>query len=320
MVDSVASAYAASLSEAVKSKSVAKSAEQIAEEIHASYPFHPSVKHVIALFKENERYRQTRGLMQFISKIIKSVWERPYNDVYILIGCQHLNLNISDVREETNKISNLQGAIAHDIASGGSAVAELVDASFTNDAASQIASLLLTASLSESVDAVKGFTKVQLLECLIAPQRGVIEFQDAFEAFRSDAWYLHRKENDAWYFSNIENLRKRIDNRAINAPQPKIDTEMKRRLEEIFRPVSKIAYQEVDALPKIDDIRLNGPTCVPGLSQDKVPPEEAQRFWILLLRRTISAWSQATVQALQALRTRLAAYGLLQGFERNRRR
>jgi hypothetical protein len=80
--------------------------------------------------------------------------------------------------------------------------------------------------------------------------------------------------------SNIENLRKRIDNRAANAPQPKIDTEMKRRLEEIFRPVSRIAYQEVEALPKIDDIRLNGPRVCLVLSPDnKVPPEEAQRFW-----------------------------------------
>src|SRR5262249_38409752 len=62
---------------------------------------------------------------------------------------------------------------------------------------------------------------------MIAPNRGVVEFQDAFEAFRGDAWYLHRKENDAWYFSNIENLRKRIDHRAEHAPQPKIDAEMK---------------------------------------------------------------------------------------------
>jgi hypothetical protein len=55
VIDSVASAYAASIAEAVKSKSIARTAEQIADDIHASYPFHPSVKHVIALFKENER-------------------------------------------------------------------------------------------------------------------------------------------------------------------------------------------------------------------------------------------------------------------------
>jgi predicted AAA+ superfamily ATPase len=50
VIDSVATAYAGALSEAVRSKSVAKSAEQIAEDIHGSYPFHPSVKHVVALF------------------------------------------------------------------------------------------------------------------------------------------------------------------------------------------------------------------------------------------------------------------------------
>jgi hypothetical protein len=279
VVDSVATAYAGSLSEAVKSKSVAKSAEQIAEEIHGAYPFHPSVKHVIALFKENESYRQTRGLMQFVSKMIKSAWTQPVNNIY-LIGCQHLNLNLMDVREEINKISNLQGAIAHDVASAGAAVAETVDAHNQNDAASQCAALLLTGSLSESVDAVKGFAKPQMLEYLIAPNRTAIEFQDAFEALKADAWYLHRKDNDAFYFSNVENLRKRIENRAVSAPQPKIDQEMRRRLEVIFRPETKISYQDVHAMPKIDEIRLNGPRVCLVLSPDsKIPPAEAQEFW-----------------------------------------
>ncbi len=279
VVDSVATAYAGALSEAVKSKSIAKSAEQIADDVHGSYPFHPSVKHVIALFKENESYRQTRGLMQFVSKMIKSVWARPVNDVY-MIGCQHLNLNLMEVREEINKISNLQGAIAHDVASGGAAVAEIVDGHNHNDAASQCAALLVTGSLSESVDAVKGFAKPQMLEYLIGPNRTAIEFQDAFEALRAGAWYLHRKENDSFYFSNIENLQKRIDNRALTAPQPKIDQEMRRRLESIFQPESKIAYQDVHALPKIDEIRLNGPRVCLVLSPDsKIPPAEAQEFW-----------------------------------------
>lgn len=279
VIDTVATSYAQVLSEAVRSKSIAKSAEQIADEIHRSYPFHPSVKHVISLFRENERYRQTRGLMQFISKMLKSTWERPQNDVY-LIGCQHLNLNMQDVREEIKRISDLQDAIAHDIAANGEAVAEVVDANFSSDSGSQIATLLLTASLSEAVEAVKGLTKQDLLEYLIAPNRTVMEFQEAFEAFRGEAWYLHRKENDAFYFSKLENLRKRIDNRAQSAPQPKVDAEMKRRLEQIFRPHTKIAYQEVEALPRIDEIRLNGPRVCLVLSPDsKVPPIEAQKFW-----------------------------------------
>lgn len=279
VIDTVATSYAQALSEAVRSKSIAKSAEQIADEIHRSYPFHPSVKHVISLFRENESYRQTRGLMQFISKMLKSTWERPQNDIY-LIGCQHLDLNMQDVREEIKRISDLQDAISHDIAANGEAVAEVVNANFSSDVGSQIATLLLTASLSEAVDAIKGLTKQELLEYLIAPNRPVMEFQDAFEAFRGEAWYLHRKENDAFYFSKLENLRKRIDNRIQSAPQPKIDAEMKRRLEQIFQPHNKIAYQIVEALPRIDDIHLNGPRVCLVLSPDsKGLPIEAQKFW-----------------------------------------
>lgn len=279
VVDAVASAYGDAMGEAIKSKTVAKSAEQIADEIVASYPFHPSVKHVIALFKENESYRQTRGLMQFASKMLKSVWQRPTNDVY-LIGCQYLDLNIGDVREEFNRISNLQGATATDVASSGEAHAEVIDASVGNDAASQVARLLLTASLSESVDAVKGLTKQQAIECLVAPHRSPLEFDNAFEDLRKESWYLHRRENDTWYFSNVENLRKRIDNRAANAPQPKIDAEMKRRLEVVFSPTKKIAYQTVIALPKLSEIKLSGPRMLLVVSPDsKTPPEDAKKLF-----------------------------------------
>lgn len=279
VVESVAEAYGKALSEAVRAKSISKSAEQISDEVHHSYPFHPSVKHVISLFRENESYRQTRGLMQFVSKMLKSVWERSENDVY-LIGCQHLDLNIQDVREEINRISDVQDAISHDIASNGEAIAELVDANLSSDAGSQVASLVLTASLSEAVDAVKGLTKQEMFECLVAPNRTALEFQNAFEALKSDAWYLHRKENDAYYFSKLENLRKRIDNRAKSAPQPKIDAEMKRRLEQIFEPTNKLAYGEALALPKIDEIKLHGHRVCLVLSPDsKGPPQEAKDFW-----------------------------------------
>ncbi len=62
-VNSVARAFSEAISDAVKAKTIAKSATQIADEVAASYPFHPSFKHILALFKDNERFRQTRGLM-----------------------------------------------------------------------------------------------------------------------------------------------------------------------------------------------------------------------------------------------------------------
>lgn len=278
-VDTVAQAYATAITEAEKSKTIGKSAEQIAHEIRRAYPFHPSIKDIIALFRNNESYRQTRGLMQFVSRMIKSVWERPTNDVF-LIGLQHLNLNDSDVREEVKRINDLSGAISSDVAANGSAHAEVIDAQTNSDAGSQVAALLLASSLSTSVDAVKGLNRQRLLEFLIAPQRNPLEFSAAFEHLKTSAWYLHRDKSDAYYFSNVENLTKRLSSEADKAPQNKVDAEMRRRLENIFKPVKKTAYQEVKALPVINDVKLSGSRVLLILSPDtKNPPEDAKRFY-----------------------------------------
>lgn len=282
VIEDVVQEFSKAIREAEKAKSIAKSQEQIADEIRKAYPFHPAIKDIIALFKNNESYRQTRGLMQFVSKMIRSVWNRKTGDVY-LIGLQHLDLRDDDVREEIIRINDLHGAIATDICAGGSAHAEVIDAQDESggDAAMQVATLLLSASLSNAVDAVKGMTEQQMLSCLIAPQRSAHEFKEAFAALRSEAWYLHCDfSNSSYYFSNIENLQKRLMGEAERAPQNKIDAEMRERLEYIFRAKTKEAYGEVIALPAIDEIKLNGPRHLIILSPDnKIPPEVAKRYY-----------------------------------------
>jgi hypothetical protein len=269
------------ISDAVKAKSVAKSAEQIADEIVASYPFHPSFKHILALFKDNERFRQTRGLMTLAAMMVRSVQGRRLNDVY-LIGCQHLDLSIQDIRDGVTNIYDLSGAIAHDIAGTGNerGHAQVIDEQMQSDAASQVASLLLMASLPEANGAVKGLTQPQIIENLVAPQRSAIEFEDAFEKLRTECWYLHKRENEAWVFSRNENLRKKIEKYAEGAPQPKIDAEMERRLLATFEPRRRIAYSVVLALPKLSDIKTSGGRVLLVLSPDRrIPPDEAKRLF-----------------------------------------
>jgi hypothetical protein len=281
VVDAVSTAFSDSISDAVKSKTIAKSATQIADEITASYPFHPSFKHILALFKENERFRQTRGLMTMAALMVKSALNRPSNDVY-LVGCQHIDLSQPDVRDVIVNVYDLSGAIAHDIAGTGTerAHAQTIDDQTDTDAASQVARLLLLSSLSEASDAVKGLSKSQVVENLVAPLRSPLEFDEAFEKLRTECWYLHRKENDAWYFSKNENLKKKIEKYAATAAQPKIDAEMERRLKLVFEPKRKNAYLDVLALPKVEDIKTNGDRTLLVLSPDKrVPPEEADRLF-----------------------------------------
>lgn len=282
IVESVAVAFSEAISDAVKAKAVAKSASQIADEVVASYPFHPSFKHILALFKDNERFRQTRGLMTLAAIMIKSANDRPLNDVY-LVGCQHMDLANPEIRDAITNIYDLSGAIAHDIAGTGSerAHAQVIDDQIGGDSASQVARLVLMASLPEANGAVKGLTKNDIIQNLVAPLRSVIQFDEAFEKLRTDCWYLHRRDNDAWVFSKNENLRKKIEKYADGARgNPKIEMEMRRRLNDVFEPRRRIPYTQVLALPRIEEIKPNSGRVLLVLSPDrKVPPDDARRLF-----------------------------------------
>lgn len=275
----VADDYRTVISQAVTAQALPSTAKQLADEIAQTYPFHPSVKHAIALFRNNETFRQTRGLMQLASRMIMSVWARPADDVH-LIGCQHLDLSIQEVRDDLNRIRDLQAAVAHDIFDSGSSVSERIDAELGGDFSGQISAMLLTASLSSAVDAVQGFTEDQLIEYLISPSGGAREFNAAFARLYDDAWYLHRNQSQAWYFSPAENLRKLIEDRANNAPQPKIEAEMRRGLSEAFKPRGRGVYERVEALPRINDVDLRGGrVCVVLEPESSQPSEPLKRFY-----------------------------------------
>ena len=59
----IAASYGKKLEEASKSKVANRGAEAIADEVAATYPFHPRLKNVVALFKEN-------GLCAGICKVL----------------------------------------------------------------------------------------------------------------------------------------------------------------------------------------------------------------------------------------------------------
>lgn len=281
VVESVAEAYGRVLSDAVKSKTIERAAEKIADEVAATYPFHPSLKTVVAMFKDNEGFRQTRGLMTIAALMIRSVQKRKSNDVY-LIGPQHLDLSDRAIRDTVNNIYDLDAAITVDIVDTGSsdAHAELIDADAGNDAASQAARLVLMASLAESSDAVKGLQSADILSFLVAPLREENDFVAAIEGLTSKCWYLHKRDNGAWYFSKNENLTKKIENLARSAPAIKIEQDLSRRLDEIFATRRRAAYCRVLSLPKVEDVNTRGDRALIVLSPDaKIPPERALRLF-----------------------------------------
>ena len=258
---------------------VASSLEQITEQVRETYPFHPSFKHLVALFKENEGFRQTRGLMQFTARLLKSVDERENDDVF-LVGTQHLNLNDDQVRDEVERIApKLLPAVTRDIADSGNAISETIDEDMGADAAQQVMTLLLASSLSRAVGGRIGLSDSEIIEFLAAPNRKPDEFLNALEYLRDQAWYLHR-EDQRFFIKETENISRQIERTAKEIPQPKIDQALINRLTGVLRPVSKRAYQEVSVLPKLDDLKLSGPRVMIVIRPDgKVPPSELQNFF-----------------------------------------
>jgi hypothetical protein len=76
-----------------------------------------------------------------------------------LIGPQHFDLSIADVRDKLTEISGMRDVIAKDLWDiQKSAHAQAIDLQTGKESATQLGALLLTASLSTAVSAVKGLT------------------------------------------------------------------------------------------------------------------------------------------------------------------
>ena len=315
-IDETAQQFAKALAEAKKAKIASRSAEAVADEIAKTYPFHPQFKNIVALFKENETYKQTRGLMELVSRLLKSVWNRPANDVY-LIGPQHFDMALPEVREKLADISGMRDVIAKDLwDSNFSAHAQIIDQDRGQGKteAAQVGALLITASLSNAVNSVKGLTREEMVECLVAPLTDPSEYLDAFDELDARAWYLHHTPEGRHYFDRQENLTKLLQNLAEKAPQNKIDELIRDRLKSMYKASRKVAYSEVIPLPELDEIaeRVRKQRVLVIHDPDsKMPPEEVARFFNDILQKNnllVLTGTQSKMASLeQAARNLFAA-------------
>ncbi|WP_119157530.1 anti-phage-associated DUF499 domain-containing protein [Caldimonas tepidiphila] len=281
-IQDLAARYGKALEEATKSKVIARGAEALADEIVQTYPFHPRLKDLVALFKENEQFKQTRGLMELMSRLLKSVWMRDADDVY-LIGAQHFDLSITEVRSKLADISVMSDVISKDLWDANFAAhAQGIDAATGNRNATEVANLLFTASLSRAVNAVKGLTREEVLECVVTPLQSVVEYNAAIDAMLSECWFLHQSQDAKLYFDRQENLTKMLQGIAASAPEAQIDELIKARLQEMFAPTRKTAYSHVIALPKLNEVIIEVKRNRVLLIIDpatKMPPEQLDAFF-----------------------------------------
>ena len=257
-VDEVAQGYAKSVREAKQMDITSQSPEQFAQLVKSSYPFHPAIKDLYARFRENPGFQQTRALIRLMRIIAARMWNSGEADKTELISVHDIDLNDADTLSEVRQINpSLENAISHDIGAQGKAVAEVMDQNLGGSDARDVCRLIFMASLANVPNAVLGLSIPELVGYLCAPGRDLAKLKgDVLEKLATAAWYLHSNRDGKLYFKNTENLNAKLESYARGYLREQSMKELRLRLADLFKPVNGWCYQDVLALPALDEIEL----------------------------------------------------------------
>src|SRR6266404_1931536 len=257
-VDEVAQAYAKAVREAKQMDITAQSPEQFAQLVKSSYPFHPAIKDLYARFRENQGFQQTRALIRLMRIIASRMWQSGEADKQFLISVHDIDLNDAETLSEVRQINpSLENAVAHDIAAQGKAVAEVMNQNLTGTDARDVCRLIFVASLANVPNAVLGLSIPEIVGYLCAPGRNLVKLKgDVLEKLATAAWYLHSNRDGKLFFKNVENLNAKLESLARAYVREQSLKELRQRLADLFKPVNGWCYQDVLALPAIDEINL----------------------------------------------------------------
>lgn len=257
-VDEVAQGYAKSVRAAKQMDITSQSPEQFAQLVKSSYPFHPAIKDLYARFRENPGFQQTRALIRLMRIIAARMWNSGEADKKELISVHDIDLNDADTLSEVRQINpSLENAISHDIGAQGKAVAEVMDQNLGGSDARDVCRLIFMASLANVPNAVLGLSIPELVGYLCAPGRDLAKLKgDVLEKLATAAWYLHSNRDGKLYFKNTENLNAKLESYARGYLREQSMKELRLRLAELFKPVNGWCYQDVLALPALDEIAL----------------------------------------------------------------
>ena len=257
-IETVADRYRKAHGEAVKMGLTSTQSDGIYQQILDSYPFHPAWRDLIGRFKENDGFQQTRGVIRLLQMVVSNLWTSGKADALELLHPYDLDLNDSEIGSEVRTINqHLSEAVAHDIAHGGQAEAEEIDAKNKNTDATDATQLILLASLSTTPGAVHGIREYELYDFLQRPGRDLSAFKaSVLDILDTRAWYLHRSQDGRLFFKNQQNLAAKLRSTAQALNNETVLKELRKFLEDRFAPLVRDAYQSVAVLPALDEVQL----------------------------------------------------------------
>ncbi len=256
----VGRAYAQAVRDAKQMDITNAPPEKFAQQIAESYPFHPALRDLYARFRENPGFQQTRGLIRLMRIVVSRLYEG--SDCRAgrvqLIHAHDLDLNDRETLAEITSINpTLDNAISHDLASNGQAVAENMDANLGTSDTSDAARLILVSSLANVPNAVVGLTLSEIVAYLCAPGRDPTKLKEVLGTLSTKAWYLHSNREGKLFFRNVQNLVAKLKTTADSYNRESSLKELRTFLQQSFTPTQRDCYQEVRALPPVDEIQVS---------------------------------------------------------------
>jgi hypothetical protein len=256
-IDDVAQAYVDALQKAKRVDTIATTPETFIDRIRETYPFHPSIRDIVARFSENLGYQKTRALIRLMRLAVRGALKADENA--FLIGLQHLDFNNQGTLEELRKINPAYAnAISRDVADRGNALAEKIAAADGVPTAMSVAKVLLMSSLSMAESPLRGLTDGELIETLVDPLLEVSEIKAALGRLQGQAWYLFKGVDQRVFFGQTANVTAEITEIAANIAEEQVTQTLREKLREVFKPRSGALYSDRMAiLPALDEIHLD---------------------------------------------------------------
>jgi hypothetical protein len=284
--EAVARSYRDALREAVKMNLTTSSPESLYTRVIDSYPFHPDLRELVGKFKENDGFQQTRGVIRLMQMVVSNLWTSGKAAGIELIHPYDIDLNVDELASEVRTINPaLSEAIAHDVAHGGDAEVEQIDAANGNTDASDAARLILIASLSTTPGAIHGLREYQLIDCLQRPGRDLSAFKaSVLDRLATRAWYLHTSADGRLFFKNQQNLAAKLRSTAQSLHAETVDRMLREHLEMCFSASIRDCYQIVRVLPPPDEVQVEQDKTTlivvrPGGQANQLPISEDWQAW-----------------------------------------
>ncbi len=244
------------LQKAKRVDTIPSTPETFVERIRETYPFHPSIRDIVARFAENRGYQKTRALIRLMRLAVRGALAR--DDAPFLIGLQHLDFNDQATLEEIRKINPAYGnAISRDVADRGQALAERIDQADGSPTASDVAKVLLMSSLSAAETPLRGLTDGELIETLVDPLAWCRRSRARSAGFRARLGICSRASISASSSARPRTSRPRSRRSRRTSPRSRSISTLREKLREVFKPrLGQLYSERMAILPALDEIQL----------------------------------------------------------------